>query len=166
MVCQVCKACRAVLFGPAATRNRATSNRRQRNDVERTWSCVGSPNGRVRALTSNHVCPRYREDSRIHWSRSSVQFSVFSFQFSVFSESQWCEAEIDLLSQALKPCDVVLDVGADIGCHAEQKGERLGVSPPCDANESQTLQSGNPNPDVGGREFEISDRGFALFLNC
>ena len=56
---------------------------------------------------------------------------MFSFRCSAFRQSQWCEAEIVLLAQLLKPGDVVLDVGGEhrMSCRFDNSGERLGVSP-------------------------------------
>ena len=52
---------------------------------------------------------------------------------------EWCEAEIDLLSQVLKPGDVVLDVGANIGCHTVPFAKLVGESGRVVAFEPQRL---------------------------
>lgn len=52
---------------------------------------------------------------------------------------EWCEAEIGLLAQVLKPGDVVLDVGANIGCHTVPFAKLVGESGRVVAFEPQRL---------------------------
>jgi FkbM family methyltransferase len=52
---------------------------------------------------------------------------------------EWCEAEIDLLAQVLKPSDVVLDVGANIGSHTVPFAKLVGESGRVVAFEPQRL---------------------------
>ena len=52
---------------------------------------------------------------------------------------EWCEAEIELLAQVVKPGDVVLDVGANIGTHAVPFSRMVGDSGCVVAFEPQRL---------------------------
>ena len=52
---------------------------------------------------------------------------------------EWCEAEIDLLAQVLKPGDVVLDVGANIGSQTVPFAKFVGDSGRVVAFEPQRL---------------------------
>jgi FkbM family methyltransferase len=52
---------------------------------------------------------------------------------------EWAEAELDLLSQVLKPGDIVLDVGANIGTHTVPLARKVGETGAVVAFEPQRL---------------------------
>lgn len=71
---------------------------------------------------TNHVQPRIYEHDYV--AMRKCKHGVFLYNThdlfiskSLDSYGEWCEGEIDVLSQLIKPGDVVIDVGANIGTH-------------------------------------------------